>query len=121
MSANILRPIGAAATLAAIATVWATTGAPASAASVAPPATAVVTNTTHTVHPNWCSAQYWITADGVRIHSAPNLRATVVGLAYSGWQVSEDATVPGWDHIITNGGVRGWVAAQFVAADEWCD
>lgn len=85
---------------------------------------ATTTNSTW-IHPLWCTTQWWITADGVRIHTRPSLAATVRGLSYGYHQVAVYVynNPAGWSEIDDYLGTKivGWVSDQFLMSDEWCD
>lgn len=75
-------------------------------------------------HPHWCTTEWILTADGVRIHAGPSTAAPVVGLAYGLEPVGmvRDNNPVGWSKIDDyRTGVTGWVRAQFVISGGYCD
>jgi len=69
-----------------------------------------------------CLRRWWVMGDGVRIHTRPSLRSTVVGLGYTVDIVDVLDTRPGWTKISDDPGIitTGWMVNRFLEPSTWC-
>jgi hypothetical protein len=70
--------------------------------------------------PATCSNNYWVDANGVRIHKWPLLSAPTVGLAYYGQHVDVlDFYSDGWAKIGWRG-TEEWMSSRYLVNDGLC-